>query len=147
MPTMSRSAVKPARATPASCGWKARNMSSPTATSCISGSIPETLKLKASLRGAKRRSNPFFLRAARWIGSRSLSSGAQSRDPLARNVGRTLTHLPLVADRAEMLVDAEHDQDEFRGDARKHHADHDAGDRGQNLDESDERADRHCAKP
>jgi hypothetical protein len=28
------------------------------------------------------------------------------------------THLALVADRAEMLVDAEHDQDEFRGDAR-----------------------------
>jgi len=28
-----------------------------------------------------------------------------------------LPHLPLIADRAEMLVDAEHDQDEFRGDA------------------------------
>jgi hypothetical protein len=26
------------------------------------------------------------------------------------------TRLALVADRAEMLVDAEHDQDEFRGD-------------------------------
>jgi hypothetical protein len=38
-----------------------------------------------SLRGAKRRSNPFFLYAARWIASRSLSSGAHSRDPLARN--------------------------------------------------------------
>src|SRR5947207_4185500 len=34
---------------------------------------------------AKRRSNPFFLCAARWIASRSLSSGAHSRDPLARN--------------------------------------------------------------
>src|SRR5439155_6539491 len=32
-----------------------------------------------------RRSNPFFLYAARWIASRSLSSGAHSRDPLARN--------------------------------------------------------------
>ncbi len=31
------------------------------------------------------RSNPFFLSAARWIASRSLSSGARSRDPLARN--------------------------------------------------------------
>src|SRR6267378_3014448 len=31
------------------------------------------------------RSNPFFLYAARWIASRSLSSGAHSRDPLARN--------------------------------------------------------------
>ena len=40
---------------------------------------------KPSLRGAKRRSNPFFLHAARWIASRSLSSGARSRDPLARN--------------------------------------------------------------
>ena len=32
-----------------------------------------------------RPSNPFFLCAARWIASRSLSSGAHSRDPLARN--------------------------------------------------------------
>jgi hypothetical protein len=32
----------------------------------------------------KRRSNPLFL-AALWIASRSLSSGAHSRDPLARN--------------------------------------------------------------
>src|SRR5882672_12686043 len=37
-----------------------------------------------SLRGAQRRSNPAFL-AAPWIASRSLSSGAHSRDPLARN--------------------------------------------------------------
>jgi hypothetical protein len=42
---------------------------------------------KPSLRAAKRRSNPFFLSAARWIASRSLSSGARSRDPLARNDG------------------------------------------------------------
>jgi hypothetical protein len=35
------------------------------------------------------RSNPFFLYAARWIASRSLSSGAHSRDPLARNDGST----------------------------------------------------------
>src|SRR5207253_11096407 len=41
-------------------------------------------------------------------------------------IWRTLPHLPLIADRAEMLIDAEDDQDEFRGDARKHHADHDA---------------------
>src|SRR3979490_1274224 len=40
---------------------------------------------KPSLRGAKRRSNPFFLYVARWIASRSLSSGAHSRDPVARN--------------------------------------------------------------
>src|SRR6266516_4810332 len=39
-------------------------------------------RLPPSLRGAKRRSNP-ALRL--WIASRSLSSGAHSRDPLARN--------------------------------------------------------------
>jgi hypothetical protein len=55
-------------------------------------------------------------------------------------------HLPLIPDRAEMLVDAEDDQDEFRGDPRKHHADHDSGDRGQQHDESAERADRHRGK-
>jgi hypothetical protein len=32
-----------------------------------------------------KRSNPFFLCAMKWIASRSLSSGAHSRDPLARN--------------------------------------------------------------
>ncbi|MFH1344450.1 MAG: hypothetical protein ABIL01_25115, partial [Pseudomonadota bacterium] len=32
-----------------------------------------------------RRSNPFFLSVALWIAPRSLSSGAHSRDPLARN--------------------------------------------------------------
>ena len=41
----------------------------------------------SSLRGATRRSNPSVLCAARWIASRSLSSGAHSRDPLARNDG------------------------------------------------------------
>ena len=43
-----------------------------------------------SLRGRhceerERRSNPFFLSAVGWIASRSLSSGAHSGDPLARN--------------------------------------------------------------
>jgi hypothetical protein len=33
----------------------------------------------------KRRTNPLLLREAIWIASRSLSSGAHSRDPLARN--------------------------------------------------------------
>jgi hypothetical protein len=41
--------------------------------------------LSTSLRA--KRSNPFFLYAAAWIASRSLSSGAHSRDPLARNDG------------------------------------------------------------
>jgi len=39
----------------------------------------------ASLRA--QRSNPFFLCVVRWIASRGLSSGARSRDPLARNDG------------------------------------------------------------
>jgi hypothetical protein len=34
-----------------------------------------------------RRSNPSFLYAAKWIASRSLSSGEHSRDPVARNDG------------------------------------------------------------
>jgi hypothetical protein len=38
-----------------------------------------------SLRGAKRRSNPSFFPVVLWIASRSLSSGAHSRDPVARN--------------------------------------------------------------
>jgi len=33
----------------------------------------------------QRRSNPSLPRVAAWIASRSLSSGAHSRDPLARN--------------------------------------------------------------
>ena len=35
----------------------------------------------------KRRRNPFFLYEVRLFASRSLSSGARSRDPLARNDG------------------------------------------------------------
>jgi hypothetical protein len=37
----------------------------------------------SSLREAKRRSNPFF--RGPWIASRSLSSDAHSRNPVARN--------------------------------------------------------------
>jgi hypothetical protein len=48
---------------------------------------PGRPKVSSSLRGAQRRSNPAFLLATRWIASRSLSSGAHSRDPLARNDG------------------------------------------------------------
>jgi DUF218 domain-containing protein len=44
--------------------------------------------MKRLCKEAKRPSNPFFLCAVRWIASRSLSSGAQSRDPLARNDGK-----------------------------------------------------------
>jgi hypothetical protein len=45
-------------------------------------------------KGAKRRSNPFFLYAVLWIASLSLSSGAHSRDPLARNDGGGYRHAP-----------------------------------------------------
>ena len=45
----------------------------------------------------QRRSNPFFLCAGRWIASRSLSSGAHSRDPLARNDGTDTGACFLVA--------------------------------------------------
>src|SRR3977135_3719634 len=66
----------------------------PTAACRSRPPVPETINgsprrrdsvSRPSLRGAQRRSNPFFLYAARWIASRSLSSGAHSRDPLARN--------------------------------------------------------------
>src|SRR5258708_24400026 len=56
------------------------------------------LGLSSSLRGAKRRSNPFFLCVVRWIASWSLSSGAHSRDPLARNDG-------LGSDRLDACLD------------------------------------------
>src|SRR6476661_9852491 len=49
----------------------------------------------------------------------------------------------LVADGAEVLVDAKYDQDEFGGNARKNDSDYHAGDRGQQQNESAERADRH----
>jgi hypothetical protein len=45
-----------------------------------------------SLRGAKRRSNPLSPLLRLWIASRSLSSGARSRDPLARNDGQDAPH-------------------------------------------------------
>jgi hypothetical protein len=74
----------------------------------------------------KRRSNPFFLCAARWIASRSLSSGARSRDPLARNDGlrigclklnrelsaqsiRELDHLAPLAGRGRRIAPGEGD--------------------------------------
>jgi hypothetical protein len=57
-----------------------------------------------SLRGAKRRSNPFFLYVARWIASRSLSSGAHSRDPLARNDVEKAQHRIPAARFARVLL-------------------------------------------
>ena len=54
-----------------------------------------------SLRGAERRSNPFFLCEARRIASRSLASGAHSRDPLARNDGSPVHPAFLIDTRGE----------------------------------------------
>src|ERR1700728_3707769 len=81
---------------------------------------------------------------------------AQAADPSRRRAKARLLRMTmnvwklmsgaLVADRAEMLVDAKHDQDEFRGDARKDDADHHAGDRRQQQNEPNERTDRHRSK-
>jgi hypothetical protein len=61
--------------------------------------------VKPSLRA--QRSNPFFLYAVRWIASRSLSSGAHSRDPLARNDGkRTFATSPRDAPESLMNLSA-----------------------------------------
>src|SRR6266403_2058998 len=53
---------------------------------------------------------------------------------------------PLIADGAEVFIDAKHDEDEFGGDTRKNDSDHYAGDRGQQQNESAERADRHLGQ-
>jgi hypothetical protein len=44
-------------------------------------------KREAFAQGSEATKQSIYLRAARWIASRSLSSGAHSRDPLARNDG------------------------------------------------------------
>ena len=48
-----------------------------------------------------RRSNPFFQSSVRWIASRSLSSGAHSRDPLARNCVLAMWYEELGGDRSQ----------------------------------------------
>src|ERR1700741_2974019 len=69
---------------PAPSDWRGRNEpAKPRATHAARSRT----RILPSLREAKRRSNPFFLIVAPWIASRSLSSGAHSRDPLARNDG------------------------------------------------------------
>jgi hypothetical protein len=52
----------------------------------------------------------------------------------------------MVADCAEMFVDAKHNQYEFGGNAREDDADDDAGDRGQELKKPAEWADCHRGK-
>ena len=54
-----------------------------------------------------------------------------------------LPHAALVADCAEVFVDAEYDQDEFRENAREHDPDHHAGDAGEQHQKSTKWADRH----
>ena len=101
-------------------------MSSPTATSCISGLIPD-----AEQTGSSRPSASFFCNHQRKTWTRGCPAMA-GHDDLRQNENETrLIHLPLVADRAKMLVDAKHDQNEFRSDARKHDSDEYPGDRGQ----------------
>src|SRR5438045_6885699 len=105
MPTTSRWAARPARATPASYGSKARTTSLLMATSCISGSIPDRYGIGV-----------FF----------------------------TSVQVALITDRAEMLVDAKHDKDEFRRNPRKYHPDDHTGDRRQQQDEPAELHDGNC---
>ena len=56
----------------------------------------------------KRRSNPASCVVAKWIASRSLSSGAHSRDPLARNDDTRTTPSAVIArlDRATQYSEA-----------------------------------------
>src|SRR5262249_45037138 len=51
--------------------------------------------------------------------------------------------LTALADRAEMLVDAEHDQHELGDDAREDHADHHSDQAGDDPEQTAERAERH----
>ncbi len=74
---------------------------------------------------------------------RNCGVAASSRSSRRRQNDEPLPPAALVLDRAEVLVDAEDDQDQFRGDAREHDADDDAGDRRQHHQEAAERADRH----
>src|SRR5260370_25677850 len=53
---------------------------------------PLALISTPSLRGALATKQSSFLYAAPWIASRSLSSGAHSRDPLARNDEERITY-------------------------------------------------------
>ncbi len=70
--------------------------------------------------GWAKRSVPTVITASEPGGHEAIHLSSLTMDcfACARNdVGRrALMRLPLVADRAEMLIDAKHDQDEFRGD-------------------------------
>src|SRR3984893_9366492 len=60
------------------------------------------LMLTPSLRGALATQQSSFLCAAPWIAPRSLSSGAHSRDPLARNDDHRFTYARLLPARRKM---------------------------------------------
>src|SRR5215475_5795265 len=55
--------------------------------------------------------------------------------------------LTALADRAEMLVDAEHDQHELGDDAREDHADHRPDQAADDPEQPAERAERHQREP
>src|SRR5262249_23271437 len=55
--------------------------------------------------------------------------------------------LTALADRAEMLVDAEHDQHELGDDAREDHADHHSDQAGNDPEQTAERTERHQGEP
>src|SRR6476620_4646095 len=57
--------------------------------------------------------------------------------------GRVRSHLSALADGAEMLVDAEHDQHELGDDAREDHADHHPDQAADDIEQAPERAERH----
>jgi hypothetical protein len=82
-----RSAISALRRNQVICpsGGLLTGVSSPLCKKILVFTHPKShleLSCLPSLRGAKRRSNPFFPYAARWIASRSLSSGGALRRPV-----------------------------------------------------------------
>src|SRR5215207_3040138 len=61
----------------------------------LSRPVGPTFLARPSLRGALATKQSIARQADRWIASRSLSSGAHSRDPLARNDEET--YVPVLA--------------------------------------------------
>src|SRR3954466_5132097 len=57
------------------------------------------------------------------------------------------SHLSAIADGAEMLVDAEYDQDVFRHDPRRDHADEQADKAGEDEEEAADRVQQHQSQP
>src|SRR5262249_24833465 len=110
--------AKSGRATPARCGSKARNMWAPTATRCTFASRHDEHD--------PEKWEPVF-----------------GKDHAPRKAN---SHVAAIADRAEVLVDAEHDEDEFGDDAREHDAGHHPGDAQHGHDEAGNRTIGHQRK-